>query len=161
MQNEIPINSNKEYGIMKSKAKASKKNNKKACLKDKGEKLMERTIKNKFTSGKLTNRERFRRVMHYQNVDRIPNFEFGYWDETLPTWHSQGLPPEIDNEEKAYKFFGIDSYKYIPIKNGLIPQFEEKEMINVQSPPAPLFRDPIYDGAADPAIVYNHLGKYW
>jgi len=34
-------------------------------------------------------------------------------------------------------------------------------MINVQSPPAPLFRDPIYDGAADPAIVYNHLGKYW
>jgi len=31
----------------------------------------------------------------------------------------------------------------------------------VQSPPATLFRDPIYDGAADPAIVYNHLGKYW
>ncbi|WP_271629259.1 hypothetical protein [Caldicellulosiruptor sp. DIB 104C] len=36
---------------------------------------MEGSIKNKFPSGKLTNRERFRRVMHYQNVDRIPNFE--------------------------------------------------------------------------------------
>jgi len=34
-------------------------------------------------------------------------------------------------------------------------------MINVQSPPAPLFRDPIYDGAADPTIVYNHLEKCW
>jgi len=93
---------------------------------------MERIIKDKFKSGKLTNRERFRRVMHYQNVDRIPNFEFGYWDETLPTWHSQGLPPEIDNEEKAYKFFGIDSYKYIPIKNGLIPQFEQKVLKETQ-----------------------------
>jgi uroporphyrinogen decarboxylase len=93
---------------------------------------MERTIKNKFPSGKLTSRERFRRVMHYQNVDRIPNFEFGYWNETLPTWHSQGLPLEIDNEEKAYKFFGIDSYKYVPIQNGLLPQFEQKVLEETQ-----------------------------
>lgn len=71
-------------------------------LPERGGNLMRSTIKNKFPPGKLTNRERFRRVMHYQNVDRIPNFEFGYWNETLPTWHSQGLPKDIDNEEKAY-----------------------------------------------------------
>lgn len=34
-------------------------------------------------------------------------------------------------------------------------------MINVPKPPAPLFRDPIYDGAADPTIIYNHLEKSW
>lgn len=28
-------------------------------------------------------------------------------------------------------------------------------------PQAPLFRDPIYDGAADPTIIYNHEEKSW
>ncbi|HEY3291526.1 MAG TPA: glycosyl hydrolase [Anaerolineae bacterium] len=28
-------------------------------------------------------------------------------------------------------------------------------------PPAPLFRDPIYDGAADPTIIYNRAEKTW
>ena len=28
-------------------------------------------------------------------------------------------------------------------------------------PPAPLFRDPIYDGAADPTIIYNRQEKSW
>lgn len=28
-------------------------------------------------------------------------------------------------------------------------------------PQAPLFRDPIYDGAADPTIIYNHAEKSW
>jgi len=27
--------------------------------------------------------------------------------------------------------------------------------------PAPLYRDPIYDGAADPVIVWNHIEKSW
>lgn len=28
-------------------------------------------------------------------------------------------------------------------------------------PPAPLFRDPIYDGAADPTIIWNHDERAW
>ena len=27
--------------------------------------------------------------------------------------------------------------------------------------PAPLYRDPVFDGAADPVIIYNHLEKEW
>ncbi|MEY8745235.1 hypothetical protein AB9M62_38850 [Bacillales bacterium AN1005] len=26
---------------------------------------------------------------------------------------------------------------------------------------APLFRDPIYDGAADPVVVWNHVEQAW
>ncbi len=29
------------------------------------------------------------------------------------------------------------------------------------TPPAPLFRDPIYDGAADPTIIWNHAEQAW
>jgi hypothetical protein len=28
-------------------------------------------------------------------------------------------------------------------------------------PDAPLFRDPIYDGAADPAVIYDEKEKAW
>ena len=72
----------------------------------------------------FTLRERFRRTMHYQTVDRIPNFEFGYWDETLPAWHLQGLPSEINTEAKAYKFFGIEDYPWAPVECGIWPAFE-------------------------------------
>jgi len=56
----------------------------------------------------MTPRERWRRVFHYQTVDRIPHYEFGYWSETYGEWHKQGLPKEIDNEAKANRFFGFD-----------------------------------------------------
>lgn len=34
-------------------------------------------------------------------------------------------------------------------------------MTKMRLPPAPLFRDPFYDGAADPTIVWNHQEKAW
>ena len=62
--------------------------------------------------------------MHYQKVDRIPFFEFGYWAETLPNWHKQGLAPEIDDEGKAYQHFGIENWGGFPVNIGLLPGFE-------------------------------------
>jgi len=32
---------------------------------------------------------------------------------------------------------------------------------HIRPPAAPLFRDPIYDGAADPTIIWNHNEKSW
>ena len=72
----------------------------------------------------MTLRQRFNRVLHYQKVDRIPFFEFGYWAETLPNWHKQGLPPEIDTEPKAYEYFGIENWGGFPCNVGLLPGFE-------------------------------------
>ena len=31
----------------------------------------------------------------------------------------------------------------------------------MNEPPAPLFRDPIYDGAADPTVIWNHQEASW
>ncbi len=72
----------------------------------------------------MTLRERFQRTLHYQTVDRIPFFEFGYWNETLPNWHRQGLPPEVDDEAKAYDYFGIENWGGFPLNIGLLPGFE-------------------------------------
>ena len=52
----------------------------------------------------MTHRERFNRVMHFQDVDRIPNEEFGYWGETLERWRGEGMPEGVDDE----LYFGLD-----------------------------------------------------
>ena len=32
---------------------------------------------------------------------------------------------------------------------------------NIAQAPAPLFRDPLFDGAADPTVIWNHLTREW
>ncbi|MCD6232154.1 hypothetical protein J7K28_05975 [Candidatus Aerophobetes bacterium] len=71
-------------------------------------------------------RQRWIRCMHFQSVDYIPDEEFGYWDETFKEWHKQGLPEEIDNNEKADQYFGFSPRSLVPVKLGLIPSFEQR-----------------------------------
>lgn len=75
-----------------------------------------------------SHRERYRRTMHFQSVDRVPNHEFGYWNETLDRWHDEGLPREIDSNQKADVFFGFDPTAGIPIDLGLRPGFQHEEL---------------------------------
>jgi uroporphyrinogen-III decarboxylase len=76
-----------------------------------------------------TLRERFRRTMHFEKPDGIPFFEFGYWDETLPTWHEQGLPRSVDTEERAYEYFGIEDFAFAPANHHIMP-LGEREIIS-------------------------------
>ena len=43
----------------------------------------------------MNGQERLRRVMHYQEVDRVPNIEVGTWSETLARWQGEGLAPDV------------------------------------------------------------------
>jgi len=74
----------------------------------------------------VTLRERWRNTMHFRQVDRLPNLEFGYWDETLPAWREQGLPASVSNEKLAYAYFGIEDWQKAPIQVGAYPAFTEE-----------------------------------
>ncbi|HPO07740.1 MAG TPA: uroporphyrinogen decarboxylase family protein [bacterium] len=74
----------------------------------------------------MTPRERFRRCMHYQSVDRIPHLEFGYRDECFPKWHTQGLPKHLHDNDSVERYFGCEHFHYVPNRMGLFPQFEYK-----------------------------------
>lgn len=70
--------------------------------------------------------------MHYQDGDRSPICDFGYWDETLVVWHDQGLPRHIvqDGDIFFHDWFGMDfpirrSASDLGIEVGLMPPFEE------------------------------------
>lgn len=81
----------------------------------------------------MNNRQRFLATMHYQPRDRSPISDFGFWEETIPIWHDQGLPAHIhysyDDSNHLEYFgmdFGIDELSHATdIKLGLCPDFEE------------------------------------
>ena len=75
---------------------------------------------------KMTLRERWVRAMNFQKPDRLPFMEFGYWAETLPAWHQQGLPKSVNTETKAYGYFGIEKWHGAGVAVGLRPGFEKK-----------------------------------
>jgi hypothetical protein len=74
----------------------------------------------------MNTRERFLNVFHYKAVDRLPDFEFGYWTETLAEWKKQGLPENISNDWDAERYFGFDYRIETPTKVWMEPPFEYK-----------------------------------
>ncbi len=77
----------------------------------------------------MTTRERFNRVLHWQTPDRLPNVDFGYWDETIVLWHEQGLPPHVKTNEDVERYLGLEGVEiipWLPVHVGLFPPFEAK-----------------------------------
>lgn len=81
-------------------------------------------------------KDRFYRTYTYQDVDRVPDIEFGYWPQTIRRWLKEGLPIELEPEEtnnmvspKLNAFFGFEEEGwYLPINLMMNPPFE-KEII--------------------------------
>ena len=42
----------------------------------------------------MTHRERLLRTLRHEAVDRVPDYEFGAWQQTVNRWHQEGLPAE-------------------------------------------------------------------
>ena len=60
----------------------------------------------------MTNRERFKKIMNFEVVDRIPMIEFAsYWNETLRRWIDEGLDPNRIDELQLRDDFGLDDYR--------------------------------------------------
>ena len=87
----------------------------------------------------MNNRERAMRILHYQDVDRLPAVHFGYWPELLQEWAEQGhIPRELatDNWDGSEKERILDDligwdfnwYTTVGTNNGLYPQFPYREL---------------------------------
>ena len=57
--------------------------------------------------------ERFRAVMAFQPVDRLPKWEWAmWWDKTIARWRGEGLPDGLcDDVFAIHEYFGLDPYK--------------------------------------------------
>ncbi len=66
--------------------------------------------------------------MHWRRPDRVPNLEFGYWEETIRRWHDQGLPSHLTTNSEVEAYFGLEGFcstPLVPVRNGLFPRFEK------------------------------------
>jgi len=56
--------------------------------------------------------ERFRAVMDFLPVDRLPCWEWAmWWDETIANWKRQGLPAELESVFEIAEYLGLDPYQ--------------------------------------------------
>lgn len=58
--------------------------------------------------------ERFRAVMNFQPVDRLPRWEWAmWWDATIARWHGEGLPRGMKFSDvfDIAQYFGLDPYQ--------------------------------------------------
>ena len=78
--------------------------------------------------------DRIYRYLTYQDVDRIPDIEFGYWPQTIRRWKREGLPVALIDDElnsmfpnKLNNFFRFDSGSHgIPSHVHMNPMFSEE-----------------------------------
>jgi hypothetical protein len=60
--------------------------------------------------------ERFRAVLDFQPVDRLPRWEWAmWWDETIARWHNEGLPRDLKFSQviEIAEHFGLDPYQQV------------------------------------------------
>ena len=58
--------------------------------------------------------ERFRAILHFQPVDRLPRWEWAmWWDQTIARWHDEGLPRTLRYNQviDIARYFGLDPYQ--------------------------------------------------
>ena len=61
--------------------------------------------------------ERFRRLMDFEPVDRLPMIEWaGWWDKTLERWRGEGLPTDLNDAAAIREFLGLDPYRQLWIR---------------------------------------------
>ena len=57
----------------------------------------------------MTHPERFRALINFQPVDRLPRLEWAsWWDQTVRRWVEEGLP--VSDRYEMYEHFGLDPY---------------------------------------------------
>ncbi len=55
--------------------------------------------------------ERFRAVMNFQEVDRLPRWEWAtWWNLTLDRWRGEGLPAHLQTTYDIHNYFGLDPF---------------------------------------------------
>ena len=78
----------------------------------------------------MTDRERLLATLRYQPVDRVPDYEFGAWEQTIDRWHGEGLPEHLTDYWGAIpEHFHTDDFRHGPnlgLNVGLCPPFEHK-----------------------------------
>ncbi|HUT73723.1 MAG TPA: uroporphyrinogen decarboxylase family protein [Armatimonadota bacterium] len=78
----------------------------------------------------MTHRERLLATLRFEPVDRVPDYEFGAWEQTINRWEQEGLPAGLGGVWGSIQcYFHTDEKDFGPtlgINIALFPAFERK-----------------------------------
>lgn len=76
----------------------------------------------------MTHLERFINVMEYRPVDRLPNWEYGAWPQTIERWQKEGLRTQSMHWDlpTGSPELHLDPREYIHIDSAMMPPFKEE-----------------------------------
>jgi uroporphyrinogen decarboxylase len=72
----------------------------------------------------LNHRERLLGTFRFKDVDRVPDYEFGFWNETIDRWHREGLPLNKRNIRDIEIHLGLEGFdcgEWLPVRIGFWP----------------------------------------
>lgn len=86
----------------------------------------------------MKNVERFRKVLNFQPVDRLPEIEWAHWWHlTIERWRQEGLPQHLELPGEIRDYFGQDSQEQIhidPYRTGIpAPAYHGAGIIKTQA----------------------------
>lgn len=71
----------------------------------------------------MNDRERFRRVMHFESADRVPYWELmGIDRAAVVRWRREGMPADVHLET----YFQRDDWRTAPLDDGLVPGYMDE-----------------------------------
>ena len=80
--------------------------------------------------------ERFRAVMNFEKVDRLPVMEWApWWEKTLDRWYQEGLPTDMTDRGEIRDHLGLDCHRQAWIRPGF------RDLPKVAGPHSGLVRD--------------------
>lgn len=82
----------------------------------------------------MNQRERLTATLNFDQTDRLPMMDFGYWEQTIENWQKEGMPPQVENQKDVENYLSLDrccfdTHLEVPqvnYKGAFFPLFEEK-----------------------------------
>jgi len=47
----------------------------------------------------MDQRERLTATLNFDQTDRLPMMDFGYWEQTIEDWQKEGMPRQVENQK--------------------------------------------------------------
>jgi hypothetical protein len=116
----------------------------------------------------VNNCDRFRAILHFEKVDRLPRFEWAtWWDQTIRRWQNEGLPQTMPHGERGVvaimEYFGLDPVwqSWFPITKPSFPQlaFEQgacTDMASYEALREHLYPEPNFEAAFPADVLERH-----
>lgn len=74
----------------------------------------------------MTGKERFGKIMDFEQPDQLPNYELSVWPQAVERWKKEGMPPDTGdfNWFGGAPYFHLDRREFAYINVSMIPCFD-------------------------------------